>query len=112
MGTVCMSEISSMVTIQLQLHMYASEVITVSVSFLDEHSCEFGSGKYYAYCAFGGLLSCGLTHTAVVPLDLVKCRIQVSTLGCAAIILYSRSCSKILKASGQMHVFLQRFWQI
>lgn len=23
------------------------------------------------------MLSCGLTHTAVVPLDLVKCRIQV-----------------------------------
>merc|ERR1712241_918919 len=40
-------------------------------------SCEFGSLKYYALCGFGGLLSCGLTHTAVVPLDLVKCRIQV-----------------------------------
>jgi len=40
-------------------------------------SCEFGSAKYYALCGFGGLLSCGLTHTAVVPLDLVKCRIQV-----------------------------------
>ena len=25
----------------------------------------------------GGALSCGLTHTAVVPLDLVKCRMQV-----------------------------------
>lgn len=24
-----------------------------------------------------GILSCGITHTAVVPLDLVKCRIQV-----------------------------------
>lgn len=41
------------------------------------NSCEFGDGKYYALCGFGGLLSCGLTHTAVVPLDLVKCRIQV-----------------------------------
>lgn len=40
-------------------------------------SCEFGSATYYAYCAFGGILSCGITHTAVVPLDLVKCRIQV-----------------------------------
>ncbi|WAR26783.1 MPCP-like protein [Mya arenaria] len=30
-------------------------------------------------CAGGakGILSCGITHTAVVPLDLVKCRIQV-----------------------------------
>jgi len=42
-----------------------------------QYSCEFGSGKYYALCGFGGLLSCGLTHTAVVPLDLVKCRLQV-----------------------------------
>lgn len=49
------------------------------LSFLgkDEYSCEFGSMKYYALCGFGGILSCGLTHTAVVPLDLVKCRIQV-----------------------------------
>jgi len=26
---------------------------------------------------FGGVLSCGLTHTAVVPLDIVKCKMQV-----------------------------------
>lgn len=32
---------------------------------------------YYAKCMVGGILSCGLTHTAVVPLDLVKCRMQV-----------------------------------
>merc|ERR1739847_14894 len=41
-----------------------------------QYSCEVGTGKFYALCAVGGLLSCGLTHTAVVPLDLVKCRIQ------------------------------------
>lgn len=40
-------------------------------------SCEFGSTKYYALCCLGGTLSCGLTHTMVVPLDLVKCRLQV-----------------------------------
>jgi solute carrier family 25 phosphate transporter 3 len=39
---------------------------------------EFGSGKYYALCGLGGILSCGITHTAIVPLDLVKCRIQVN----------------------------------
>jgi len=44
----------------------------------DDYSCEFGSGKYYALCAVGGALSCGLTHTAVTPLDLVKCRLQVN----------------------------------
>lgn len=37
----------------------------------------YGSLEYYLKCALGGALSCGLTHTAVVPLDLVKCRIQV-----------------------------------
>ena len=42
----------------------------------EEYSCEFGSNKYFALCAFGGVLSCGITHTAVTPLDLVKCRLQ------------------------------------
>lgn len=40
-------------------------------------SCEFASLQYFALCGLGGVLSCGLTHTMVVPLDLVKCRIQV-----------------------------------
>ena len=43
----------------------------------EEYSCEFGSSTYYAYCGLGGLLSCGITHTMVTPLDLVKCRLQV-----------------------------------
>lgn len=34
------------------------------------------SGKYYAACTFGGILSCGLTHMAVTPMDVVKCNIQ------------------------------------
>jgi hypothetical protein len=34
--------------------------------FTEEISCEFGSAKYYALCGFGGILSCGITHTAVV----------------------------------------------
>nr|XP_040029569.1 solute carrier family 25 member 3a [Gasterosteus aculeatus aculeatus]XP_040029570.1 solute carrier family 25 member 3a [Gasterosteus aculeatus aculeatus] len=40
-------------------------------------SIEFGSQKYFLLCGVGGILSCGTTHTAVVPLDLVKCRLQV-----------------------------------
>ena len=48
-----------------------------SAAGTEQNSCEFGSMKYYALCGFGGILSCGLTHTALVPLDLVKCRIQV-----------------------------------
>jgi len=38
---------------------------------------ELYSAKYYATCTFGGLMACGLTHWAVTPLDLVKCRRQV-----------------------------------
>lgn len=44
----------------------------------EEYSCEYGSTKFYALCALGGAVSCGVTHTAVVPLDLVKCRLQVN----------------------------------
>jgi len=40
-------------------------------------ACEFGSLHYFALCGVGGILSCGTTHTFVVPLDLVKCRLQV-----------------------------------
>ncbi|MCJ1283772.1 hypothetical protein MMC26_003103 [Xylographa opegraphella] len=40
---------------------------------------ELYSMKYYAACTLGGLLACGVTHTAVTPLDLVKCRRQVDS---------------------------------
>lgn len=32
---------------------------------------------YYKKCMMGGLFACGMTHTAVVTLDIVKCRRQV-----------------------------------
>ncbi|XVE56504.1 hypothetical protein DITRI_Ditri04bG0015700 [Diplodiscus trichospermus] len=35
------------------------------------------SPAFYAACTAGGILSCGLTHTAVTPLDLVKCNMQI-----------------------------------
>ncbi|PCG89087.1 Mitochondrial substrate/solute carrier [Penicillium occitanis (nom. inval.)] len=47
-----------------------------------EKSLPFGkiepySTKYFTSCALGGIIACGPTHTAVTPLDLVKCRRQV-----------------------------------
>lgn len=40
---------------------------------------ELYSPSYFAACAAGGLLACGVTHWAVTPLDLVKCRRQVDS---------------------------------
>jgi solute carrier family 25 phosphate transporter 3 len=34
--------------------------------------------SYYAKCMVGGIFSCGLTHTFVCPLDIIKCRGQVN----------------------------------
>ena len=53
------------------------EASQLAAAAAEEYSCEFGSTKFYALCALGGVLSCGITHTAVTPLDLVKCRLQV-----------------------------------
>lgn len=33
--------------------------------------------SYYFKCMLGGILSCGLTHLVVTPLDVIKCRMQV-----------------------------------
>lgn len=49
-----------------------------AASVAEGDSCEFGSNKYFLLCGLGGILSCGITHTMVTPLDLVKCRIQVN----------------------------------
>ena len=36
------------------------------------------SPEFYAACTVGGIASCGLTHTLVTPLDIVKCNMQAS----------------------------------
>lgn len=38
------------------------------------------SPAFYAACTVGGVLSCGLTHTLVTPLDVVKCNMQARQL--------------------------------
>ncbi|KAL0909336.1 hypothetical protein M5K25_020193 [Dendrobium thyrsiflorum] len=37
------------------------------------------STAYYAASAVGGMLSCGITHTAVTPLDVLKCNMQIDS---------------------------------
>lgn len=41
-------------------------------------SIQLYSNKYFGLCGVGGILSCGLTHTLVTPLDLIKCNMQTS----------------------------------
>lgn len=56
------------------------EVVKPVAAASEEYSCEVGTAKFYALCAVGGAASCGITHLAVVPLDLVKCRMQVDSV--------------------------------
>ena len=35
--------------------------------------------SYYGKCMVGGIFACGLTHAIVCPMDIVKCRRQVSS---------------------------------
>eukprot|EP01118_Nematostelium_gracile_P014657 TRINITY_DN5767_c0_g1_i1.p1 TRINITY_DN5767_c0_g1~~TRINITY_DN5767_c0_g1_i1.p1 ORF type:complete len:330 (+),score=102.77 TRINITY_DN5767_c0_g1_i1:103-1092(+) len=39
---------------------------------------ELYSKEFYYYCGIGGILSCGITHTMVTPLDVVKCNVQAN----------------------------------
>jgi len=39
---------------------------------------ELYSAEYFGLCGIGGILSCGLTHAAVTPLDVVKCNVQAN----------------------------------
>lgn len=58
-------------------HLFASKPVncagpaTGSAAQGDVHDA-----NYYFKCMVGGLLACGITHTAVVPLDIVKCKLQ------------------------------------
>eukprot|EP01120_Amphizonella_sp_Union-15-10_P013793 TRINITY_DN649_c0_g1_i1.p1 TRINITY_DN649_c0_g1~~TRINITY_DN649_c0_g1_i1.p1 ORF type:complete len:318 (+),score=48.87 TRINITY_DN649_c0_g1_i1:100-1053(+) len=45
---------------------------------MSQKKVELYSPKYFALCGAGGILSCGLTHTAVTPIDLVKCNLQAN----------------------------------
>lgn len=49
---------------------------------LIDTSIKLFTPEFYLACSLGGALSCGLTHTFVTPLDLVKCRRQVAEYVC------------------------------
>lgn len=56
---------------------------SVSRSFVipaPKEKIEMYSPAFYAACTVGGSLSTGPTHTAVTPMDLVKCNMQVHFL--------------------------------
>lgn len=38
---------------------------------------EMYSPAYFAACTVAGMLCCGITHTAITPLDVIKCNMQV-----------------------------------
>lgn len=41
------------------------------------HGEENHDASYYFKCMIGGILACGLTHTLITPLDVIKCRKQI-----------------------------------
>ncbi|MCO5611090.1 hypothetical protein L7F22_065340 [Adiantum nelumboides] len=46
----------------------------------DSRKIALFSPRYYAGCAFGGLLACGTTHLALTPVDVAKVNIQVDPI--------------------------------
>jgi solute carrier family 25 phosphate transporter 3 len=45
---------------------------------MSSQKIELFSPKYFYYCGIGGILSCGLTHAGITPLDVVKCNTQAN----------------------------------
>lgn len=63
---------------------------------------ELFTPEYYRTCAIGGFIACAPTHSSVLPLDLVKCRLQVNDK------LYSSTYSgikTIIKTEGLHKIF-------
>lgn len=48
-------------------------------SKMADRKIELYSPEYYKTCAIGGFIACAPTHSSVLPLDLVKCRLQVDS---------------------------------
>jgi solute carrier family 25 phosphate transporter 3 len=67
----------------------ASPVEKKATPFVAASAIEMYSPAFYYTCAVGGALACGLTHTFVTPLDLVKCRRQVRLFIIPSLHIYS-----------------------
>jgi len=68
-----------------------------------KQTVEMYSPVYFGLCTLGGSLACAPSHTAVTPLDLIKCRLQVDRT------MYQGNLDgwrKIYKADGVRGVFL------
>lgn len=57
---------------------YSSYVFAGSPLEPSRGKIEMFSKEFYAAGAVGGALCCGITHTAMTPLDVVKCNMQVT----------------------------------
>ncbi|KAJ1892076.1 Cu/Pi carrier, partial [Kickxella alabastrina] len=51
---------------------------TEKKAFVAHSTIEVNSARYFYTCAAGGVFACGLTHYALTPLDMLKCRMQVN----------------------------------
>lgn len=60
------------------------------------------SRDYYLACGAGGVIACGLTHTAVTPLDVVKCNMQTDPKAYTGIV---QGFGKIVKDQGVRGLF-------
>lgn len=50
--------------------------LTLNANEQQRNSLGLRAPSFYGKCMMGGVLACGLTHTAVVTLDVAKCRAQ------------------------------------
>ena len=54
--------------------------------FINKVMSDVHDASYYFKCMIGGALACGLTHTAIVPLDVMKCKKQIDPTYCKGIV--------------------------
>ena len=63
---------------QLLLSLFKGNTLAILKEKNKEMTSDKHDASYYAKCMVGGIFACGLTHAAICPLDIVKCRKQVS----------------------------------